>query len=201
MKHSFTKIFFITMYLTNLTSVPCALNITNNCYAQSVNIDINEMNLLTYLILIIPIVVTIFNILIHIYSDIPIYNKMKVHFWLCIMMIIIFSVLYFSFSDYEHCSYSIKHAELQNNNIRYQFVVNYGKKTRVHLKEFNRDQYNIDYTLTKIKDDFVFEVIDPAVTPRIYGIDSKLTMAFIGIILGIFFGSFVSVSINYFKKK
>ena len=77
---------------------------------------------------------------------------MKVHFWLCIMMIIIFSVLYFSFSDYEHCSYSIKHAELQNNNIRYQFVVNYGKKTRVHLKEFNRDQYNIDYTLTKIKD-------------------------------------------------
>jgi uncharacterized protein involved in exopolysaccharide biosynthesis len=55
--------------------------------------------------------------------------------------------------------------------------------------------------LTKIKDDFVFEVIDPAVTPRIYGIDSKLTMAFIGIILGIFFGSFVSVSINYFKKK
>jgi hypothetical protein len=54
--------------------------------------------------------------------------------------------------------------------------------------------------LANIRDEFVFKVIDSAVVPRYAETKPVLMVIFIGLILGIFFGSFFAVSISYFKK-
>ena len=54
--------------------------------------------------------------------------------------------------------------------------------------------------LANVKDDFIFEVIDPAITPDNMEDNRISVIIFIGIILGIFFGSFMAVSINFFKS-
>jgi hypothetical protein len=52
----------------------------------------------------------------------------------------------------------------------------------------------------KVKIDYVFNNIEPAITP-IYPEDKPaLMIIFIGIALGVIFGSFFAVSINYFKR-
>jgi uncharacterized protein involved in exopolysaccharide biosynthesis len=54
--------------------------------------------------------------------------------------------------------------------------------------------------LANVRDEFVFKVIDPAIVPRHAETKSTLILIFIGMILGIFAGSFFAVSINYFKS-
>jgi hypothetical protein len=53
--------------------------------------------------------------------------------------------------------------------------------------------------MANVKDEFVFKVIDPAVHPKRAENKPILLIIFIGIVLGIFLASFLSVSINYFK--
>jgi uncharacterized protein involved in exopolysaccharide biosynthesis len=55
--------------------------------------------------------------------------------------------------------------------------------------------------MANVKDEFVFKVIDPAVIPKQAKNKPKIMIVFIGIVLGIFLGSFFAVSINYFKRQ
>jgi len=55
--------------------------------------------------------------------------------------------------------------------------------------------------MANVKDEFVFKVIDPAVVPRHAENKPVLVIIFIGVALGILFGSFFAVSINYFKEQ
>jgi uncharacterized protein involved in exopolysaccharide biosynthesis len=53
--------------------------------------------------------------------------------------------------------------------------------------------------ISDIKDEFVFEVIDPAISKRVED-NMPLIIIIMGVIFGIFIGSFLAVSINYFKS-
>jgi uncharacterized protein involved in exopolysaccharide biosynthesis len=55
--------------------------------------------------------------------------------------------------------------------------------------------------LANIRDEFVFKIIDPAVNPRRAEVKPVLMVVFIGMILGLFFGSFTAVSANFIQKK
>jgi len=55
--------------------------------------------------------------------------------------------------------------------------------------------------MANIKDEFVFKVIDPAIIPRRAEDKPKTMIILIGIALGIFLGSFLAISINYFKEE
>jgi hypothetical protein len=54
--------------------------------------------------------------------------------------------------------------------------------------------------MANVRDEFVFKVIDPAVNPRRAEVKPTLLFIVIGMMLGIFFGSFLAITINYFKE-
>ena len=55
--------------------------------------------------------------------------------------------------------------------------------------------------MANVRDEFVFKVIDPAVVPTRTETKPILIIIFIGMLLGIFSGSFLSISVNYFKEQ
>jgi len=55
--------------------------------------------------------------------------------------------------------------------------------------------------IANIRDEFVFKIIDPAVIPERAESKPTLMIILIGIVLAIFLGSFLAVSINYFKEQ
>jgi uncharacterized protein involved in exopolysaccharide biosynthesis len=55
--------------------------------------------------------------------------------------------------------------------------------------------------MANVRDEFVFKVIDPAIIPKRAEAKPTLMFILIGIALGIFLGSFLAVTINYFKEE
>jgi len=55
--------------------------------------------------------------------------------------------------------------------------------------------------LANIRDEFVFKVIDPAVIPKHAENKPVLIFIFIGLIIGVFIGSFLALSIHSYKKQ
>jgi len=55
-------------------------------------------------------------------------------------------------------------------------------------------------TIANVRDDFVFRIIDPAINPKESENKPVLIIIIIGLLLGIFIGSFVSVSFDYYKN-
>jgi hypothetical protein len=55
--------------------------------------------------------------------------------------------------------------------------------------------------LANIRDEFVFKIIDPAVVPTHAENKPIFVIIFIGMILGIFVGSFFAVSVNYIQAR
>jgi uncharacterized protein involved in exopolysaccharide biosynthesis len=53
--------------------------------------------------------------------------------------------------------------------------------------------------MANVRDEFVFKVIDPAVVPRRAEAKRTSMIILIGMMLGIFFGTFLAIGINYFK--
>ena len=63
------------------------------------------------------------------------------------------------------------------------------------------EQQTAKVMMANVRDEFVFKVIDPAVIPSRAETKPVLIIIFIGAALGIFFGSFIAISINYFKEQ
>jgi uncharacterized protein involved in exopolysaccharide biosynthesis len=63
------------------------------------------------------------------------------------------------------------------------------------------EQQTSKIMMANVRDEFVFKVIDPAVVPRREETKPVLIIIFIGMVLGIFSGSFLSISVNYFKEQ
>ena len=62
------------------------------------------------------------------------------------------------------------------------------------------EQQTAKIMMANVRDEFVFKVIDPAVIPRRAETKPTLMFILIGMTLGIFFGSFLAISVNYFKE-
>ena len=63
------------------------------------------------------------------------------------------------------------------------------------------EQQTAKVMMANVRDEFVFTLIDPAVIPSRAETKPVLIIIFIGAALGIFFGSFIAISINYFKEQ
>ena len=63
------------------------------------------------------------------------------------------------------------------------------------------EQQTAKVMMANVRDEFVFKVIDPAVIPSRAEAKPLLIIIFIGAALGIFLGSFIAISINYFKEQ
>ena len=55
-------------------------------------------------------------------------------------------------------------------------------------------------TVANVKNEFIFKIIDPAITPIKPEAKKTLSIIFIGMFLGVFFGAFFAVNINNFRK-
>ena len=54
--------------------------------------------------------------------------------------------------------------------------------------------------MANVKNEFIFKIIDPAITPIKPEAKKTLSIIFIGMFLGVFFGAFFAVNINNFRK-
>jgi hypothetical protein len=61
------------------------------------------------------------------------------------------------------------------------------------------EQQTSKIMMANVRDEFVFKVIDPAVVPRRAEAKRTSMIILIGMMLGIFFGTFLAIGINYFK--
>jgi LPS O-antigen subunit length determinant protein (WzzB/FepE family) len=62
------------------------------------------------------------------------------------------------------------------------------------------EQHMRQITVANVKNEFIFKIIDPAITPIKPEAKKTLSIIFIGMFLGVFIGAFFAVNINNFRK-